>query len=225
MEIAALLELLYSASERSQTVQATVQRLVHDARVAMGVPTGVRSPNKQVSLTREEGRPEAPPTVIEATTRLWAMPPAFLRWETDVIVDGKPAGHYVGLKQDDECWTCGPAGEEHWHGAHHDGQTVTPPEEHLLYPAPLLGAFRLDIEGDTTWLGRPAVSVRGTRRPGSISRFFWLPSDEVDLVVDRERGVLLRVSSRAAGGEVSRNEMTQIDFDEPIPDDLLRLPL
>jgi hypothetical protein len=48
--------------------------------------------------------------------------------------------------------------------------------------------------------------------------------DEVQLVVDRERGVVLRISELAAGDEIARTEIVELAFDEPVADGLFQRP-
>jgi hypothetical protein len=47
-------------------------------------------------------------------------------------------------------------------------------------------------------------------------------SDELNLLVDQERGVLPRPAVIVAGEEISSSEIVEIAFDEPIAADLFR---
>ena len=63
-----------------------------------------------------------------------------------------------------------------------------------------LGLLNLAVEGPLTWAGREAVRLRGV--PGEEWDWGWDPdplswgADEYEVVVDLERGVLLRCASR-----------------------------
>jgi hypothetical protein len=87
LELPALLELLYSATDRSRTVSATVNRVTDQAREldllkARGL---YRDPPQ---IPPEEGSwDQSSKGIIEATTRLWAARPHRLRWETTFTVD------------------------------------------------------------------------------------------------------------------------------------------
>ncbi|HYJ50564.1 MAG TPA: hypothetical protein VEX12_11670, partial [Microbacterium sp.] len=194
MELPALLELLYSARDRSQTVRARVRRWSDEER-ALGVMRARGWYHDPPPIPREEGSWGDPPSRIETTTQLWAAGHSWLRWETEVVVDGKQAGGVVGVKEGDRFW-------QRWNGQqvqsneHHDlPETLTTAEERLLDPAPLLGAFHFQPCGDASWLGRGAISVQATPRTGGQTHDFGPVTDELDLLVDRERGVLLKLST------------------------------
>jgi hypothetical protein len=221
VELAALLELLYSARDRSRTVQATVRRRSDERvlREAMRRRGLYRDPP---AIPREEGAWGSPPDRFEATTRLWAARPDRLRWETEAVVDGEPVGREVGVKQGATFWTSDPLGGVQTNEGQEWERATTAPEEPLLDPALLLGAFRFEPGEDATAVGRPAVHVRVRRRPGNHAHVFGPMADELELVVDRERGLLLRVSALLDGNEVARHEVVELALDERVDPELFR---
>ena len=95
-------------------------------------------------------------------------------------------------------------------------------EERLLDPSALLGAYRFDVTGETAVLDRAAVEVAATRRAGVHAYDFGLLAEELALLVDNERGVLLRVAVIVEGEEISVTEIREIAFDEHISPELFR---
>jgi hypothetical protein len=73
------------------------------------------------------------------------------------------------------------------------------------------------------WAGREAVRLRGV--PGEEWDWEWDPdtlhwgADEYEVVVDIERGVLLRCASRLGGEDFDVLEVEEIHFDERFDDD------
>lgn len=81
----------------------------------------------------------------------------------------------------------------------------------------------LAVEGPVVWAGREAVRLVGV--PGEEWDWGWDPdplswgADEYEVVVDAERGVLLRCASRLDGEDFDVLEVDQIHFDEEFPED------
>lgn len=76
----------------------------------------------------------------------------------------------------------------------------------------------LTVEGRVSWAGREAVRLVGV--PGEEWDWGWDPdplswgADEYEVVVDAERGVLLRCASRLRGKDFDALEIEEIHFDE-----------
>lgn len=98
----------------------------------------------------------------------------------------------------------------------------------LLETATLSAAYDLEVAGDTTVAGRDGIVVRGRpRHPGAprvVAEALVLGSDEIEVVVDRERGVLLAVEGRLDGEAFSRLFTDEIAFDEELADELFDIP-
>jgi hypothetical protein len=79
------------------------------------------------------------------------------------------------------------------------------------------------VEGPLMWAGREAVRLVGV--PGEGWDWEWDPdplywgADEYEVVVDAERGVLLRCASRLGGKDFDALEVEEIHFDERFPED------
>ena len=99
---------------------------------------------------------------------------------------------------------------------------MTTDEERLPDPSALLGVYRFETRSPTTSLGRPSIEVIARRRLGVFFQEFGPLSDELNLLVDQERGVLLRSAVMVAGEETSSSEIVEVAFDEPIQAALFR---
>jgi outer membrane lipoprotein-sorting protein len=221
MDLAALLELLYSASDRSRTVRATVHRRNDHAReIDLLRARGLyRDPPP---IPPEEGSWGTPDQVIESTTHLWAARPYWLRWETTFSGSGVSGGASVGVKEGELFWHQFRDGQVRSNERREGSGTMSTEEERLLDPSALLGAYRFDVSGETAVLDRAAVEVAATRRLGVHAHDFGLLAEELALLVDNERGVLLRVAVIVEGEEISVTEIREIAFDEHIPPELFR---
>jgi hypothetical protein len=221
MGLAAFLELLYSARDRSRTVYATVRRRSHPAREqellrARGLYRG------PPAIPPEEGSWAEPPTVVETTTQLWAARPDRLRWETTARGYGLDELTSVGVKEGEVFWERSGDGDLHTNENREQSGTMTTGHELLVDPSPLLGVYRFELGAPTTWQGRHAVEVTASRRSGSHPHGFGPFGDELALVVDEERGVLLRAAVVVEGEELSNTEIVEIAFDEPLQAELFR---
>ena len=90
--------------------------------------------------------------------------------------------------------------------------------EWALNPSPLIYALWLEPLGRTICAGREAIRVRGEPNPASGHRFWHENAEAFELLVDAQRGTLLRFAVIENEGEVYVQEVTEIEFDAPIPD-------
>jgi hypothetical protein len=87
-----------------------------------------------------------------------------------------------------------------------------------------LRSLDLTVEGPVVWAGREAVRLVGV--PGEEWDWEWDPdplhwgADEYEVVVDTERGVLLRCASRRGGKDFDALEVAEIYFDERFGEDV-----
>ena len=94
-----------------------------------------------------------------------------------------------------------------------------------------LSRLDLRVEGPVSWAGREAVRLVGV--PGAGWDWGWDPdplswgADEYEVVVDAERGVLLRCASRLRGRDFDSLEVEEIHFDERFSEEVFtsRQPL
>lgn len=221
MELTALLELLYSATDRSRTVCATVHR-VHDQARELDLLKARGLYREPPQIPPEEGSwTNQPAAVQETTTRLWATWPDRLRWETAFTRDGVE-GTSVGVKEGELFWERIGDGEIRTNDGREPHTTMTTAVELLLDPSRLLGDYRFEIGAPTTWHKRRALEVTASSRPGARPGMFGPLSDQLALVVDEDRGVLLRAAVVVDGEELSSSEVVEIKFDEPIAAELFR---
>jgi hypothetical protein len=222
MDLPTLLELLYSANERSRTVRATVRRVSRQARELeiLRLRGLYRDPPP---IPAEEGSWGTPSDVVEVETRVWWARPDWLRWESTFSGDGKAYQTSVGVKQGDVFWSSfGDREEIHTNEDRLSHGTMTTDEELLLHPAPLLGAYRFTLGAPIELLGRRAVSVEATRRPGADFHGFGRVSERLSLAVDEERGTLLRTAVVVEAEEITHSEIVDLAFDEPISPELFK---
>jgi hypothetical protein len=93
--------------------------------------------------------------------------------------------------------------------------------ELLIEPASLLPHFDFDVIGEGEQAGRPGVRVRARKR-AARDRDGFMPGlpigyDELDLLVDRERGTLLQLAALLDGEPGVDRRIEEIAYDEPIP--------
>jgi hypothetical protein len=88
-------------------------------------------------------------------------------------------------------------------------------------PSLLLAQLEVEATGRADVTGRQAILVRATRRGREWHGPAGLPegAHHHELAVDAERGVLLRTVSVLDGQEFHSNEVLEIAFDEPFPED------
>ncbi len=98
-----------------------------------------------------------------------------------------------------------------------------------LDPSWLISRMWLTPIERTMWLGRKVVKVRGEpvrpdgRWADNAEKLLWRDGDEYELLIDTERGTLLRMTCRLDGEETSVDEVTSIEFDCDLRDTLFTL--
>ncbi len=98
-----------------------------------------------------------------------------------------------------------------------------------LDPSWLISRMWLTPIERTMWLGRKALKVRGepVRSDGRWADYaeelLWRDGDEYELLIDAERGSLLKLTCRLDGKETSVDEVTSIEFDCDLSDTLFTL--
>jgi hypothetical protein len=153
---------------------------------------------------------------------LWAAHPYWFRWETTFTGDVEGEWTSIGVKERELFWSRFGDGEVHTNDGRDSRGMMTIDEGRLLDPSPLLGMYTFEVGGATTFLDRAAWAVVASRRFAAQTHAFGLPSDQLSLVVDDERGILLRVSVVVDEEEISHARVTEVVFDEPIPPDRFR---
>lgn len=99
------------------------------------------------------------------------------------------------------------------------------PMREMWDPARLIPLLTFDSPVRVECIQREALRVRAiARRPEDEDPEIWPGAEEYELVVDAERGILLRLSARLGGSEFAFQEITTVAFDEPIADSVFAPP-
>lgn len=230
-ELGELLELLYGARSRFRTARGVLRsrhssRLMHEAMLRENTRRTRGRGGSRSSLvmfaTGGDGAEESP-DLVEDRIRFWLEPPDRLREETEaqpprasrvVVLDGELWWTYsrdwgamsnVGLSE-----------EEASHMSAGGGEAF----RSLLDPSGLGGALeidRVDVADDRLLVcARPRDDLEDFHRHTQLHLLSG--ADELELVVDRERGVVLRLAGYLDGQELSVAEFEELVFDEVFPE-------
>jgi hypothetical protein len=214
-ELPDLLELLAGADTSFRTVRLTVRRRRDRARASEAFDRHTEERQRErigtaaLLLVGDEAEPEPEP--LDETARIWLEQPDRFRYEVQgrsrwtIVSDGRTTWHhseYLGTMREDS------------------GARPRMYVSALLEPAALIPGLDFDVREWATFAGRDALRVRA--RPRAIDpTVTWHPShglapgaDGYDLVVDADRGVLLRTAALIDGHEFAVSEVTEIAFDE-----------
>ncbi len=126
-------------------------------------------------------------------------------------------------------WITMPGGLSRIHERRPGSPTQLGPATQLIETTAISAALALDVVGRTEILGREAFAVRAHPReqevrPGPGFHPLLNGGDEVQLAVDVERGVVLRMEAFLGGSAFYRVEFTELAFDEEIPDERFMFP-
>jgi hypothetical protein len=209
-----LLELIHTAAERSSSVRLAATEWHHHARAAEAFARFQRElPGTAIAGSAADVQPEGASTT---SIRLWWEGPERHREEIG------PGGSRHVLVRDGGRWW---AGSRDWGVVSHETEAGRPQEPslaHLVDPARLLGALRLEpadadrVAGRVT-IGATAAPRTASESDGTVIYRLGAGAEAFDLAVDAERGVLLRVVARLDSGPFHSFEVTEIGFDESFP--------
>jgi outer membrane lipoprotein-sorting protein len=207
-----LLELTYGAGESFRTIRATIRTWRDEELYAEAFARFAAASGGRHATLYAFGGDEEPADTTERVERLWWEPPARVRSEVDGestwVSDGAQSWHYTP-----SFGTITSSADESELGP---GEAAL-----LLDPAPILGGLDFEIGGRETFIGRDAIRVRARPRRGQVDwhDFGGLApgADEYALVIDAERGVLLRAAAVFEGKEFVRSELVEVAFDELFP--------
>jgi hypothetical protein len=241
MESEQVLELIRSAPERYESVRAGLRYrgdgLVHKEIRERIVRRAFRGPSEETSEPTRHPEPDGP---FGWRCRAWHADHYHWRMETEVPGGGVEITASKGRRR---LPIGGPPGSGLvWNrrvGAHSredDPRWFMQATDHYwMFYALLTDEIsgishelsRLDlitVEGQVVWAGREAVRLVGV--PGEQWDWEWDPdplhwgADEYEVVVDAERGVLLRCASRMGGKDFDALEVEEIYFDERFGEDV-----
>jgi hypothetical protein len=228
-DAAPLLALLHGSRRSYTTLRLTLREWAHQGRVSEALErrnrtSGGRQSQIIMSVIEddEDAVPREPPSdEYETTTRLWIELPDRAREErTHRILGG------------DELHTRVIDGPLWWFHAPRQGTLTNEGETEtsgsgmrdvgaggLLEPSALLSVYQLEVTGSETVAGRAGIRVRCTRNAPSVlgsSVHAHELGGELEVVVDAERGILLRRTAMLDGEPMQISEVLEVAFDEQL---------
>lgn len=210
-----LQELLRGASDRVGSVYAELREWSHPARTMAAWARHALGGEEATSLAGT-----VPTDPYEVVSRCWVAPPERFREE---------GPDHLIVQVGDRWYSRHPATGVETNDDDPDRTiTVANTLRHWIDPASILPLVRLSVEGESSVAGRSAVRARAlpTVGAGDDPGLDWLGygADEWELLVDRERGVLLGTAARLEGEPFRVGEALRITFDEAFDESLFALP-
>jgi outer membrane lipoprotein-sorting protein len=224
-DLAVLLELMHTSAQRWQTIRASGWEWRHPVRSQRAWQRLIpRDGSRAVTFAaKSQGHPE--PEESREPWRLWLAQPDKVRTEflvEDEAITAVIVGNtWWSWSQSREVATN--RGDSH----HSHGRG---PGDALIAASSILPAVELVLAGRATFIGRPVLEVLATPTPLDASDWRHAAhdlgggADEYALVVDAERGVLLRGEARIGGQPFRIIGMETVVFDEELGDDVFAPP-
>ncbi|HJY57754.1 MAG TPA: hypothetical protein VJ418_15360 [Streptosporangiaceae bacterium] len=185
------------------------------------VPEGSRS------RWRLRENPENTPLTWEEATGEELV--GYHSWDTTLRI--APGGRYRQEYQDEPSGRAiGSDGERSWVWRPQDPPPPGPPGHiahkpplpQLFCPSELLTEYTLEVWGPVTACDRDAIAVQATPRADTGPGLRTSLSDQLDVIVDAELGILLRYEATFEGQRLSLTELTAVVVDPPEAADLSR---
>jgi hypothetical protein len=206
MKLEDVLELMHLARRRYTTNEATLRR-----RFEPALDEADRS-NDVGSATPVHGP-------VEAVDHVWFASPT--TWRVDA--ESGPGAGFVNIHDGDQAFRnfrFEDLGEGYGRGVYLDAPQAY--RQVMWEPSMLVPEMWLEPYETERVAGREGVRVRAQPRPTSHDYVvLWPRADRYELVVDVERGILLRLSFFVRGREAMSDEVLAVRFDEPLTKDLL----
>lgn len=239
-----VLELIQSAPTRYETVRAVLRYRGDGPMIKTVLERFVRS----AACTRTFGEP--PETADEASDpepdgplgwrcKVWRIDNHRWRQETELTGGGVDIWTSTGRMRTRGTPEGPPGTSEEWHwriGGNkrsEDPPWLIPTADTYwtMYPFDAQGiaslnfeleALELQVKGYVRRAGREAVRLVGApvEEWEAPPEPLWWGADEYEVVVDTERGILLRCASRLGGKDIDALEVEEVFFDEQLPEDV-----
>ncbi|CAN5246618.1 hypothetical protein BH20ACT24_BH20ACT24_04360 [soil metagenome] len=222
-EVGEILELMHTSDLRWRTLRAEGREWRDEAGHldAFLRRHPQRSSTKVLSFSaRDPGVPAGGrrSETSEETWRLW-LAPGKVRSEFEA------GGETVAVViRGDTWWSWSPSWGAQTNGGRKNSTHGTGSGEALIAPARILSCANLFVRGRTTVLGRAAFAVRAVPvasdedDEGPLALHGIGSGDDYELIVDAERGILLRSEARLRDRPVRVLEMRDVSFDEDLPE-------
>jgi outer membrane lipoprotein-sorting protein len=211
-ELGDLLELLYRADSSWRTIRLSAQEWSHIERTQRAFERYYAVQNPEggghvVSLYGSDARDA--PQEVTTELRLWAAADGRRRIERE-----SAQGSYSFVFDGNRCWTHTPE----FGAIVHESRTMRDEVDEILNSRALIDALMLSVIGTDSFAGRPALSVRGRPRSAGTVHAALIPPgvDEVTLLVDSERGIVLRSEAFLDGEPVRRLDIAEVAYDEEV---------
>ena len=182
----------------------TIREWTHVERRALAFHA-TRGPTSQYVVSTR-GSEHGVPVEVDTTIHFWGDGEGRFREERE---------NYTMVGDGVSAWSWSPELGAVGHEQHGPMETST---YELLNPVAICAAFDLEVLGPGSTAGRATMRVRmvplsGAERLHSLG----FGADEIELGVDGERGVLLRVEARLEQEPFRLLEVTDVAFDEVLP--------
>ena len=227
-----LLRLIYGARERSRTARATIrdwrdERTADEVRERFGRSELYREVFGRATKPPRDRPSRREPEDFERVWRVWYERPDRWRQEAELpdgsgteywVVDGRSYWSYT-LREGAYAAVSGSAN----FGPEFEISHVFDPES----IGPQLEQLDMRTLGPVLQAGREAIGVEATM-PSKwefVPEPLWWGADDYEIVVDAERGVVLRLASRLSGRAFDVTEVLNISFDETFPEGTFVLDL
>ena len=223
-----ILELMFGAKDRYRTARAIIREWRDEKTVAEVRERFYASEAYRRTFGHEAGTLGPPRHETEDFKRIWKVwheRPDRWRQEAELsdgaeyrVIDGGTFWHYSREEGARAATTATGA-----FGPEFEIAYVFDPDS----GAPDLYCLEMRVVGRTRQAGREALRVEATMPGGweHVPEPMWWGADDYELVVDAERGAVLRLASRLEGRAFDVTEVLDIAFDEAFPEGTFALDL
>lgn len=221
-ELGDVLELMHTSEERWRSLRAEGREWRHQALHLEAFMRMVERRSGSVSVLGGSSEEVEEPEETESTWGLWMERRHKVRAEFAV-------GHgemVTAVVDGPTWWSWSPSTGALTNEGSENAETGLGPGTALVHPALILPAIDLEIRGRTTRLDRSVYEVLVAPTAGDdedeessgLLHGIGSGAEEYELLVDAERGVLLRTEARLHGRPFLILEVDEVAFDEELPE-------